>query len=188
MKLSKSINMKEILAHSLYILMQEKSFDKITIKQIAEKAGVIRGTFYNHFYDKYEAHEYLTYLILFEKNVNISSIRENNSIFILNIFSNIEENKDFFRKSFKIDGQNNFENVLNKMFISIIEELIETQNLDITKLEIDKDYFVNSLANSIVFQIKFWNDHQFKYSSEEMKDMFYKYHTNSTLDILKSLY
>lgn len=187
MKLSKAINMKEILAHSLYILMQEKPFDKITIKQIAEKAGVIRGTFYNHFYDKYEAHEYLTHLILFEDDINLSSISDTNSTFVLNLFSNIEKHKLFFKKSFKIEGQNSFEKVLNKLIIELIEEVIHAKNLDVTKLDIDKDYFIKNLANNIVFQIKYWNDSQFKYTAEEMRDMFFKYHTNSTQDILKSM-
>ena len=41
--------MKDFLAESLELLMQEKPFDKITIKQICDRAGVIRATFYNHF-------------------------------------------------------------------------------------------------------------------------------------------
>ena len=51
MELYKRLNMKDMLATSLYQLMLEKPFDKITIKQITDKTGVIRGTFYNHFYD-----------------------------------------------------------------------------------------------------------------------------------------
>ena len=43
--------MKDFLAESLELLMQEKPFDKITIKQICDRAGVIRATFYNHFED-----------------------------------------------------------------------------------------------------------------------------------------
>ena len=53
------MNMKELLVEGLYLCMKDKPFEKITIKQICDKTGVIRGTFYNHFIDKYEALEYL---------------------------------------------------------------------------------------------------------------------------------
>ena len=43
-----------ILAESLKELSENRPIDKITIKEITDKAGVIRPTFYNHFQDKYE--------------------------------------------------------------------------------------------------------------------------------------
>ena len=55
MTLNEKVTMKDLLSEGLYILMQQKPFEKITIKQICDKTGVIRGTFYNHFMDKYEA-------------------------------------------------------------------------------------------------------------------------------------
>ena len=42
------------LAVSLKGLVTKIPFEKITIKQIADGAGVIRVTFYNHFQDKYD--------------------------------------------------------------------------------------------------------------------------------------
>ena len=43
-----------VLAESLKELSQNQPLEKITIKEITDKAGVIRPTFYNHFQDKYE--------------------------------------------------------------------------------------------------------------------------------------
>ena len=54
--------MKRFLAESLKELMLQKSFEKITIKQICDKTGVIRATFYNYFEDKYAALSYIIYL------------------------------------------------------------------------------------------------------------------------------
>ena len=42
------------LAESLKSLVARTPFEKITIKQITDGAGVIRVTFYNHFQDKYD--------------------------------------------------------------------------------------------------------------------------------------
>lgn len=43
-----------LLAESLKELTIKQPIEKITIKEITDKAGVIRPTFYNHFQDKYE--------------------------------------------------------------------------------------------------------------------------------------
>ena len=48
MTFNEKVTMKDLLSEGLYILMQQKPFEKITIKQICDKTGVIRGTFYNH--------------------------------------------------------------------------------------------------------------------------------------------
>ena len=49
---------KELLAESLEDLVSKKSFEKITVKEIAENCGVTTTTFYNHFMDKYELMTY----------------------------------------------------------------------------------------------------------------------------------
>ena len=48
-----------VLAESLKELSQNQPLEKITIKEITDKAGVIRPTFYNHFQDKYELIEWI---------------------------------------------------------------------------------------------------------------------------------
>ena len=48
-----------LLAESFKELALKHPIEKITIKEITDKAGVIRPTFYNHFQDKYEIIEYI---------------------------------------------------------------------------------------------------------------------------------
>lgn len=45
---------KEIIAESLVELAEKKAIDKISVKEIADNAGVSTVTFYNHFQDKYD--------------------------------------------------------------------------------------------------------------------------------------
>ena len=47
------------LADSLKELAQKTAFEKITIKQITDGAGVTRITFYHHFHDKYDLLGYI---------------------------------------------------------------------------------------------------------------------------------
>ena len=52
-------NVDRLLAESFKELAAGAPIDKITIKEITDKAGVIRPTFYNHFQDKYELLEWI---------------------------------------------------------------------------------------------------------------------------------
>ncbi|MBR3358906.1 MAG: TetR family transcriptional regulator [Solobacterium sp.] len=46
---------KEIILNSVVELMNHSSVDSLSVKAIADNAGVSRRTFYNHFVDKYDA-------------------------------------------------------------------------------------------------------------------------------------
>lgn len=50
---------KETIAKAFCILYSEKSIDKITVKEITDKAGYNRSTFYQHFTDIYNLLEYV---------------------------------------------------------------------------------------------------------------------------------
>ena len=54
-----------LLAESFKEIAAVKPIEKITIKEITDRAGVIRPTFYNHFQDKYELLEWITINELF---------------------------------------------------------------------------------------------------------------------------
>ena len=43
---------KMVLKNSFVQLLNEKSFDKITVKELCERADVNRGTFYVHYKDQ----------------------------------------------------------------------------------------------------------------------------------------
>lgn len=49
----------QLLADSFKELACANPIEKITIKEITDRAGVIRTTFYNHFQDKYELLEWI---------------------------------------------------------------------------------------------------------------------------------
>ena len=86
-----------VLAESLKELAATKPIDKITIKEITNKAGVIRPTFYNHFQDKYELLEWITVNELFapiEPLLANGMLREAITFLLTTIF----KGKDFFSR------------------------------------------------------------------------------------------
>lgn len=54
-----SLMTQRLIAQALKTLMSEKSLDKITIQDIADRCGIKRQTFYYHFSDIYDALEWL---------------------------------------------------------------------------------------------------------------------------------
>lgn len=52
--MSNSLTTERALANSLKDLMVTRSINKITVKEVTDKCGITRRTFYNHFNDIYE--------------------------------------------------------------------------------------------------------------------------------------
>ena len=92
-----------VLAESLIELSAKKPIDKITIKEITDKAGVIRPTFYNHFQDKYELIEWIIKNELLEP---IKPLLNAGMIFeaIVLMLNNISANSVFYKKALKLEG------------------------------------------------------------------------------------
>lgn len=96
------------LANAFVLLLQEKDFDSITIKDIVERAMVSRLTFYNQFKDKYELLEYIFKTSVEYMATNIDKDLERNpkdlskeeiiKITIKNIVHVLYTNKDLVNK------------------------------------------------------------------------------------------
>ena len=84
----------KLLAESFKELGLTEPIDKITIKEITDKAGVIRPTFYNHFQDKYELLEWIIRTEILEPIMPLFQggfIKEGFTL----IFTNVAKDKEF---------------------------------------------------------------------------------------------
>ena len=115
--------MKSQLSDSLRQLMTHRPFEKITIKEICDKTGVIRATFYNYFDDKYDCLNNIVYEDLVESV--LPSIQSQK--FLQNIHQDmmvIEANKEFYQIAFQIIGQNSFEDMIKKNLAILIGQYL----------------------------------------------------------------
>ena len=103
----------DLLAASFKELACQQPIEKITIKQITDKAGVIRPTFYNHFQDKYNLLEWILIKELVTPVQPLLSAGMINEALIL-IFHNMEKEKDFYMHASKLQGQNSFRNLVEQ--------------------------------------------------------------------------
>lgn len=116
-----------LLAESFKELALKQPIEKITIKEITDKAGVIRPTFYNHFQDKYELLEWIIMTQIIEP---IGPLLQNGMVHeaLLLMFTSIEKEREFYIKACKLEGQNSFESIvkdcIKKVILAVIEEQV----------------------------------------------------------------
>ena len=55
-----AVDMKQMIAETLTALLQRKSVDKITVKELVDACGISRQAFYYHFQDIMEVIEWIT--------------------------------------------------------------------------------------------------------------------------------
>lgn len=100
-----AIDIKGIITSGLLELIQCKPLNKITIKDILEKTGVSRQTFYNHFQDKDDLIQYI-YLskIIPDYNGDNTNINFKESLIIS--FKNMKKYHLFMKQACLMEGQN----------------------------------------------------------------------------------
>lgn len=111
-------------------LVNEYSFDKVTVKLLTEKTGISRPVFYRYFKDKYELMDYMLYNevtkeleVLLEHNMVEAAIRF--------LFTHIANETKLYRKLFETVGQNNFEKVMIEQFTDFFNNHLKVFNTDI---------------------------------------------------------
>lgn len=170
-----------LLAESFKELVLKRPIEKITIKEITDRAGVIRPTFYNHFQDKYELLEWIirTELIDPMKPLIANGLSDQALLFV---FTGVQNDMDFYVRARRLEGQNSFE--------SIVTQCIRDTLLDVFGLRDCGDKLVKSLtpellsmyyAKAMCFLVLSWIDSGMKATPQEMADI-YKYLVNHSVE------
>ena len=145
---------RTMICDSLKGLMHKHQFEKITIKMITDDAGVIRPTFYNYFYDKYEVLEsILTEEIIDKVQLMFDQKMYNEGIKLL--FVSMKNDEAFYRKAFQVGGQNSFAKMLEKHLFQLAMIVMEdsyippqTSNQIISRSLVARHYSI-SLASML---------------------------------------
>lgn len=112
------------LAESFKELASRHPIEKITIKDITDKAGVIRPTFYNHFQDKYELIEW----IVMEQIIRPAAPLIENGMFneaVVLMFTSLEKDKPFYMNAVKLEGQNSLQSIAEDCVRQILLAIME---------------------------------------------------------------
>ncbi len=181
-------SVEERLAESLKRLTVKMPFEKITIKQITDGAGVIRVTFYNHFQDKYDLLEWIVReQILSPVRVLISNHMFRETLVL--IFRNLQKDKEFYAHAVKIEGQNSFTEIGERTFYEFLYSIFsEMINKDDPKHPwLTAEYLAKYYAVSMNFVVMEWIREDMIAPPEEMATVYEYIATRSMWDVLEEL-
>lgn len=118
-----SLITKKRIAKALKKLLEDKPFDKISVVEIMDYAGIRRQTFYNHFLDKYELQSWI-----FETELQEQVMHNLNYISGFQLLDELlfyfEKNKSFYSQLFAISEQNDFYSYFKDYCFVLIEKIM----------------------------------------------------------------
>ena len=181
-------NVDQMLAESFKSLALRMPIDKITIKQITDGAGVIRPTFYNHFQDKYELLEWIIRTEILDPVIPLMQ-SGNLKDSMVQIFRNMQQDKVFYKKVTRLEGQNSCENIAKKFIMEILffsinekagEKKLARRGLTISLVA---EYYAQSMA----FVVIQWTKMDMSLTPEQMADIFEYITTHSMDDVIAEM-
>ncbi|MCR5468718.1 MAG: TetR/AcrR family transcriptional regulator C-terminal domain-containing protein [Lachnospiraceae bacterium] len=177
--------MNELLAESLKSLSATRPIDKITIKEITDKAGVIRPTFYNHFQDKYELIEWIMEKELMEP---VKPLLDNGMInaATMLLLKNIENDKAFYTAVSNLEGQDTFETMATRQVAKVLEDIMK-DDPDMKMKEhpwMTKRVIAVYFAKTMSYVVKEWIDSGMPIDAAEMADVYDLLMSTSLVDVL----
>ena len=147
---------KQALAGALKELIEQQSFEKISVSDICEGCGMNRKSFYYHFKDKYDLVNWIFDTEFVELNQNydlethlLSQSFDERWQSIAVICHYFYENRTFYRRVLKVDGQNSFAShfreFIRPMLRFRVEHLLEMEDVP----ELVYDFVVDGVVCAI---------------------------------------
>ena len=190
--MSQKAQTDQILAESLKELMRKRPFEKITIKDITDKAGVIRPTFYNHFKDKNDLLDWI-----FRKEIiqpasrlaELGMLQEGVKVMLLEL----EKEKEFYLSAIRVTGQNSFREIMLRAFSDMCYDILTKHISEKNEKEWMKDWMFHPrniadyYGNAETFVLMKWMEHGMKTSVDDVARIHDALHRLSFEDLIEEI-
>ncbi|MCX4364021.1 MAG: TetR/AcrR family transcriptional regulator [Clostridia bacterium] len=148
-----ALKSKKLIKNAFSELLQKKDFEKITVTEIVNRAGLNRGTFYAHYRNTVDVLEEIekdvSEQILFFFSSYKDSIIENPTPFLRNITKYLQKDFEFYRRLICAKVGDHFIDKLKEFFIKIVIEnnskISHIKDTDIFALKVR--FYTNGFAN-----------------------------------------
>lgn len=166
-------NVDELLAESFKELACIQPIEKITIKEITDKAGVIRPTFYNHFQDKYELLEWIIMKEVLEPMRPLVQAGMLDEALTL-VFTSLERDKEFYMKASRLEGQNSFESIVRDCISKVLLEVMKDHSMFRTPKNrwITPEHIAEYYAQSMCYIVMTWIKSNMAIPPKEMVEVY----------------
>lgn len=175
-----------VIQDALFNLMQEKSYNKITIQEIIDRANVGRSTFYSHYETKEDLllscvehlleilNQYIMdYLEMDEKQPRLLPVVE--------LFDHIKENSKLMKGLIKAESSDLFFNKVQSYWNSNIDGYIKAKLPTNYEPPIPIVLLTNHITSTLINLLKWWINHKMPYTSEQM-DRYFQELVNPCID------
>lgn len=156
---------KKALTDAFWNLYEEKPIEKITVREITEKAGLYRSTFYEYFTDVYAVRESIEQEIIDSSPLIASQVPQ-----ISSIADGMKLLMEFYSKNAKYlavllgpHGDSEFLNDVKKLIKPALHKFF---NIDTDDLE--TDIFIEMAISGVISILNYWYSHRDKLSIEEV--------------------
>ncbi len=171
---------RELIYNAFITLLSKKSYEKITVGEIIEKANVGRATFYSHF----ETKEFLLkglceelFAHIFETEEKGSSTHnhvfdcdEKTSVF-LHLFSHFENNDNNLCKLFTCQSAEIFLKYFSEYLVELIRKN-QGEIFDKKPKNVPEEFWVYHVSSTFILTVNWWIKNKMKQSKEEITEYF----------------
>ncbi|MGG3467903.1 TetR/AcrR family transcriptional regulator [Neobacillus pocheonensis] len=168
---------KRVIRDALTELMEEKGFEGVTVRDLTEKAGINRGTFYLHYQDKYDLLEQSEAEIINGIQMLITEFKPIEAVrytsqdepfpIILKLFEYFQENASFMKVILGPKGDAAFQvkmvELIKKTFIKKLAE-----DIKIEEMLVPLDFFISYVSSAHLGVIQHWLQSGMEKSPREM--------------------
>ena len=181
-------NTKERLAESFKELAKRQPIEKMTIREITDDAGVLRSTFYRHFQDKYQLLEHIYRTEVLGPAAPLIQNEMLTEAVIL-IFIRMLQDREFYGKVYRLEGQNSFESIVTASLKQTMLEFIQTHSEnrisrhELMSPEMLAEYY-SKLWTAFILS---WMEDGMKTSPQEMGEIFEYLTSRSLTQILREM-
>lgn len=143
---------------ALMELLEKKDFEYITIREVCERAGVNRSTFYLHYDNtsdllqettRYVLDKFLTYFNVSSVDYSECGLEElifTKKEYVIPYLTFIKENKRIFKTALKHLGAMGFDAYYNKMFWHIFSPILERFGIDACQRQYVMKYYLAGIT------------------------------------------
>lgn len=170
-KTAKSEQTRKRIVHTFLSLIEEKKWDKITVKELCARSEITRGTFYQYYSDIYELMEQIQETLLSDIQARFKQIHaESRSGFpieeflekfdyeppqnLIVWFDFCKDNQEAIRALLDLqNGDIYFEKKLKHLLIDTINDMMDTDGLPHDEL---RNYFVKAFSELHFLAARIW--------------------------------
>lgn len=144
---------KQLLTQSLKELMETTPFEKISVNDITEHAGVGRNTFYYHFQDKYDLVNRYFQMGATHFLVERSGTSNWQSV-LAGIEAYFRENKEFYSSALQYTGQNSLQDYIYDFIRALLSQCLKERCPGMDKAE--THFIIDFIAGGAISVIGNW--------------------------------